>query len=210
MKIYDISVTIDSCMPNWPEDPGIEVKPAYSHEGGSGFHLSRIHLHSHAGTHVDAPFHLMPEGLRLSEIPTARFILSAEVVEYPDKQHISGDFVRKLNLPQRGAVLFKTSNSRWWRKPDEPFHREFVALDQAAGRALVEKKIALAGIDYFSIDPFESTGHDVHRLLLQNDILILENLDLRMVPAGRYQLVWLPMKLVAPDGAPVRAVLTKD
>ncbi|MEE9169575.1 MAG: hypothetical protein V3U73_07395, partial [bacterium] len=45
---------------------------------------------------------------------------------------------------------------------------------------------------------------------LQNDILILENLDLRMVPAGRYQLVWLPMKLVAPDGAPVRAVLTKD
>jgi hypothetical protein len=36
---------------------------------------------------------------------------------------------------------------------------------------------------------------------------ILENLDLRKIPEGRYELIALPLKLVGCDSSPVRAVL---
>jgi arylformamidase len=43
--------------------------------------------------------------------------------------------------------------------------------------------------------------------LLEAGTVILENLDLRRVPAGSYELICLPLKLAGTDGAPVRAIL---
>ena len=37
--------------------------------------------------------------------------------------------------------------------------------------------------------------------------VILENLDLRQAPPGRYELIVLPLRLQGADGSPVRAVL---
>jgi arylformamidase len=39
---------------------------------------------------------------------------------------------------------------------------------------------------------------------------VLENLDLRMVTPGRYELIALPQRLEGLDAAPVRAVLRRD
>jgi arylformamidase len=46
--------------------------------------------------------------------------------------------------------------------------------------------------------------------LLSDEVIIVEGLDLRAVMPGTYQLTCLPMKLVAADGAPVRAILTRE
>ena len=43
--------------------------------------------------------------------------------------------------------------------------------------------------------------------LLANDMAILEGLVLRDVPAGMYELIALPLKLVGFDASPVRAIL---
>jgi arylformamidase len=44
-------------------------------------------------------------------------------------------------------------------------------------------------------------------MLFSANAYILENLDLRRVPPGPYELIALPLKLMALDAAPVRAVL---
>ena len=41
-------------------------------------------------------------------------------------------------------------------------------------------------------------------------ILILENLDLRGVAPGAYELIALPLRIVGADGSPVRAVLVEE
>ncbi len=46
-----------------------------------------------------------------------------------------------------------------------------------------------------------------HEVLLCSGAVILENLDLRKVPAGSYELICLPLKLAGTDGASVRAIL---
>jgi len=68
----------------------------------------------------------------------------------------------------------------------------------------------LVGVDLPSIDALDSTTLPVHRAVHRAGIQILENLDLRNVPAGRYELIALPLKLAGADGAPVRAVLREE
>ncbi|HSD45231.1 MAG TPA: hypothetical protein VLB87_01365, partial [Pyrinomonadaceae bacterium] len=65
------------------------------------------------------------------------------------------------------------------------------------------------GIDYLSIEKFGSKDHEVHRALLSKEVIILEGLNLSDVPAGKYELICLPLRLRSKlgDGAPARAVL---
>jgi arylformamidase len=44
-------------------------------------------------------------------------------------------------------------------------------------------------------------------MLFQGGAFILENLDLRRIPADVYDLIAFPVKIMSVDAAPVRAVL---
>jgi len=166
MKLIDISVPVNEQSPHWPGDPGIKVQPFFNHKN-DGFHLTQITLHSHAGTHIDAPYHFYKSGLKIKDIPLEKFYVSAKVVEYSGTNHISQEFIDSLDLDDVQAVLFKTLNSRWWQNPNEPFHEDFIALDQSAALAFVNKGLTLVGIDYFSIEAYESVNHEVHKILLE-------------------------------------------
>ena len=70
--------------------------------------------------------------------------------------------------------------------------------------------MALIGIDYLTIESHTRTDTwDAHHALLGAGVLILENADLDGVPAGEYELVCLPAKLVDADGAFARAILIR-
>ena len=210
MKIYDISVPLNSRTPVWPGDAPIAMTTLASREQGQDYHLTQVQMISHCGTHLDAPFHFLPTGMSLPNIPLSRLILPALVVAYDGNDHISVDFVRSIDLRGLACVLFKTRNSQFWQESTSEFWQDFLALTAAAAGELVANGIQLVGIDYLSIDPFESEDNSVHRILLGHDVLILEGLNLWQVAPGEYQLICLPLKLDAPDGAPVRAVLLKD
>lgn len=89
------------------------------------------------------------------------------------------------------------------------FSREYVSLSLQAARLCVAQGLGLVGIDYISVDRFEDDSLPVHRMLLDNDVIILEGLDLVSVPAGRYQLICLPLKIEDAEASPVRAVLVR-
>jgi arylformamidase len=67
----------------------------------------------------------------------------------------------------------------------------------------------LVGIDYLSIERFASPKHETHLALLSHGVVILEGLNLSEVPAGRYELICLPLRLRSylGDGGPARVVL---
>ena len=72
---------------------------------------------------------------------------------------------------------------------------------------LAERGVRLVGIDSQSVDPATSKTLDSHHRLLANDLRVLENLVLDQVPAGDYELIALPLKLMQACASPVRAVL---
>ena len=67
--------------------------------------------------------------------------------------------------------------------------------------------VLLVGIDSQSVDPADSKLFPSHQQLLKHQMRVLENLVLDNVPAGDYELIALPLKLMTADASPVRAVL---
>ena len=106
-------------------------------------------------------------------------------------------------------ILFKTRNSGFWNNPEAGFRTDFTYLEPDGARRLTEMNIKLVGIDYLSVERFKSENFETHTILLSDEVVILEGLDLRNVPAGRYELLCLPLRIAGGngDGAPARAIL---
>jgi arylformamidase len=80
-------------------------------------------------------------------------------------------------------------------------------LDRSVATRLTERGLRLLGVDAPSVDARHSTQLEVHHALFGGGAYVLENLDLRGVHTGHYELIALPQRLAGLDAAPVRAVL---
>ena len=203
MPIYDISVPLCGELPTYPGDPTIEISDSLTLAGGDAANVSLLNFGAHTGTHVDAPAHFIEGAKKVEALALDVLIGEAEVIEVPkDKRVIDEAFV----TTRSSRVLFKTRNSELW---STDFRTNFTYLDLPAARKLIENGVKLVGIDYLSIEKFGSQEHEVHRALLSHEIIILEGLNLADVPAGKYELICLPLRLRSHlgDGAPARAVL---
>jgi arylformamidase len=65
----------------------------------------------------------------------------------------------------------------------------------------------LLGVDAPSVDDRESKTLQNHIDIFRAGAYVLENLDLRAIEPGVYELVALPLRVAGLDAAPVRAFL---
>lgn len=210
MKIYDITIPVHPGMAVWPGDSGVEIKRVSKIEMGDSANVSHLALGAHTGTHVDAPYHFVPEGIPLDQVPLDRFVGPVWVVEIAGVGLITAAHLEAAAIPKEAErVLFKTDNGLIWDRADDGFAQDFVALSPDAAEFLVDRDLLLVGIDYLSIAPYgDSTP--THQVLLGAGIVVLEGIDLRGVTPGAYNLYCLPLKLVGVDGAPARAILVGE
>ena len=210
MPIYDVTVPLHLELPTWPGDPGVEITDWRSLSNGDGANVSLLHFGAHTATHVDAPAHFIEGAAKIESMPLDALIGEAEVIEVPpDVLAIDEQFVAAKCAPGTERVLFKTRNSAFWREAEPRFHTDFTYLDLNAATHLVQQGARLIGIDYLSIEKFGEADHEVHVALLSKGVIILEGLNLSDVPAGKYELICLPLRLRSNlgDGAPARVVL---
>jgi arylformamidase len=209
MPLYDVSVPISATTPTYPGDPGIEINKWLSLEEGDPANVTLIKFGVHTGTHVDAPAHFLKGGARVESLPLEILIGEAQVVEVPSSSPVIDEsVVREACSSGAYRILFKTRNSDFWNR-EQSFRPDYTYLDAGAANYLIEHNVKLVGIDYLSVERFKSEDFSTHRLLLSHEVVIVEGLDLREVPAGRYDLFCLPLRIRGGggDGAPARAVL---
>ena len=87
------------------------------------------------------------------------------------------------------------------------FPEAWPTLTDACAASLAAEGLLLLGVDCPSVDLRDSKELLVHHALFNGGAYILENLDLSLVAAGRYDLMAAPVKYGGLDAAPVRAVL---
>jgi arylformamidase len=201
----DISRPITPDMPVWPGTPQPVIERVESMERGDSCNVTHLNLSAHTGTHMDAPFHFLNNGAAIEALPLDAVMGPARVIDVPDPVCIRPEHLpHDLGLAER--VLFKTaSGDLCW--PLTRFVEDFVWLSAAAARILAERRTRCVGIDYLSVGGFRKDLVETHEILLSAGVWIIEGLDLRHVPAGRYELACLPLKLPGCDGAPARAAL---
>ncbi len=206
MRIYDVTVPISNDLPVYPGDPAIQITRVMSLEKGDVARVSHLSFSTHIGTHIDPPYHFMPDGIPLDQVPLEVFIGQARVVDVGEADVIDAALLAKLDLNGVTRLLFKTRNSRFWRESKE-FRQDFVYLETDGAELLVERGIRLVGIDYLSIEKFNFDQPTTHRTLLGAGVVIVEGLDLTEVPPGDYELLCLPLKIKDGDGGPARVAL---
>ena len=208
--IHDISLTISKSMVVWPGDSPVIIRQTSHLAKGDDVTASELSLSAHTGTHVDAPAHFIPGGAGVDALDLNVLVGPAFVVAVLDADVITAEVLESLTIPEGiKRLLFKTRNSLCWSQNNDSFDKDFVALTQDAARSLIDRGIQLVGIDYLSIAPFENGG-PTHRELLGAGIVVVEGLNLNGIKPGRYQLVVLPLKITALDGAPARAILIDE
>jgi arylformamidase len=205
-RFHDISLPISERLITYPGDPPIEFRPHARIDDGDDANVTRLALGSHTGTHVDAPHHFIDGGRTVDALPLDVLIGPAVVGVIPDHvTAIGADDLRRAGVRGEARVLLRTRNSRLLGQ--DVFSEDFAYLTGEAADYLIAEGARLVGLDYLSVEAFDADEPVVHRKLLERDIIILEGADLRDVPAGRYELLCLPLRLDSLDGAPARAVL---
>jgi len=185
-----------------PEDSSLQ-------ELNSGFRLSALSLGSHAGTHIDAPTHLLGKAKTLDQYPPQRFLIPAHVISVGNEESIQPGCLDDIDVEEGDAVLFQTTNSSFGLLRRSGFEENYVYLSEAAAKRCVALRISMVGIDYLSVDRYGDEAVPAHHCLLENDVLILEGIDLQGVPPGKFILSCFPLRIKGIEAAPVRAVLLR-
>ena len=215
MKILDLTLTISDEIPAFPGSP----KPNFiqwENLKDNGYNLELLFLSSHTGTHLDAPYHFIENGLKIHEISLARLVREAVLIKSRKKsnQSITKGDIQKFEkkhgkIPNDSTVIFWTG----WQKMlhNDSYFIKNPGLSDAAAKYLVSLKTNLVGIDSPSIDFNGSRRFPVHRIFSKNNILIVENLtNLEKIKSSRFHFVVLPLKLKGTTGSPVRALAFVD
>jgi arylformamidase len=204
VKLYDISLTLSPQSIRWVTAQPLELIERKRMSRGDPNNSSSVHTSVHAGTHVDAPFHFVPNGRTIESLPLEIFIGPARVCAVEPRRRITATDVAKAELQGESRVLFKTRNSNLLKKG--VYDPSFAPFSVDGADALVKLGVKLVGLDYLSAAAADEQV-PVHRAFLDHGVILLEGIDLSDVPAGRYELFCPPVKLAGSDGAPCRAVL---
>jgi arylformamidase len=204
----DVTVPIREGMVVWPGNPDVRVQVIEKRTADGGVsRVSALGFGSHTGTHVDAPAHFGVSSAGVDALPIDALIGPARVVALEDRAAIARGDLEPLGLERGERILFKTTNSRRCWTSDE-FVNDYVYVTPDAAALLAERGVRLVGVDYLSVGGRQD-GVVTHRILLQAGVCILEGVNLASVAPGEYDLVALPLRIAAGDGAPARVVLRR-
>jgi arylformamidase len=202
--ILDISVLVQPGTPEWPGDVPFSCGWSARIEQGASMNLSHVAGSPHVGTHADAPLHVRDGWPASHELPLEPFlgpVLVLDVSRAPaGTLALDADDPR---LERCERLLLRTDRTI----AEGTFPASWPVLSAATALLLAARGVKLVGVDAPSVDERESKTLDVHQALFGGGAYVLENLDLRGVAEGTYELVALPQRLGGLDAAPVRAVL---
>jgi len=202
--IYDVSMPISESMQVYKEKDGKRpVFETVADHPNDGAHETNITMNMHTGTHIDYPLHMIENGDTSDKENLATLIGTARVMDFTDKNGpITKNDLAECDIYADDFIILKTKNSF-----SENFLFDFAYLETSGATYLKEKKIRGVATDGLGIER-DQPNHDTHKTLLENDILIIEGLRLKNVPAGNYHMVCLPLAIPGVEATPARMVLS--
>ena len=204
MKAIDISWPISVSMTTYKDAKDVRIESTKSFDV-DGVRACCFSLGSHVGTHVDAPAHFIKNGPTIDKIELERIMGECKVLDFTDvEDKITDEHLALYDIDYEDIILLRTKNS--FLKPDAPFNKNFVYLDESGAQYLADIGIQCVGIDYLGLER-DQPGHPTHTILMLAEVAIIEGLRLAHVEQDLYSLVCLPLAVHGTDAAPARAIL---
>jgi arylformamidase len=185
--------------PGWPGNPTYSYEQLSWIERGDNANFGMLHLLGHFGSHLDAPNHFNPDGIKVAQVPLDRFVYERPVlVDVPKRD--SELVLREELEPHEAAIaeadvlLLRTGWSEIRKTDPARYSHEGPGVSPDACTFLIDgfpglKAIALDCISlaaYRRIDPEGIVAHQILCGVGRGDryVVIVEDLDLAAYPPG--------------------------
>jgi len=208
MKTIDLSHTISPGMAVYPGTEPPEFSDPYTIDS-AGFYEKKITLFSHTGTHIDAPSHILKKAKSLDQLPISCFTGNASVLDFSNIQKpviTCQDMIHHKSLVEKSDFIILYTG--WYQKwGEEAYFKNFPVLSLEAAEWIAKFSLKGIGVDMISVDVTDTRSFPIHRIFLEKEILIIENLTaLEGLINKDFTFFCFPLKIENSDGAPARAV----
>ena len=175
----------------------------FHHESEGEYESVMLSLSAHTATHVDLVF-------REKRIELERMIGSGKLI---DVTRVSGseiqlsDVENQVEVHSGDFVFFRTD---WSKSVDTDAYYRHPELASDLVQWLISKEVNAVGIDALGLGRDRKHG-EYDRLLLKNDIFVIENLtNLAAIPRSEFRVYCFPLNIQDIDAIPARVVVEVD
>lgn len=199
--LIDLTHEIKDRLPVYPGHPPVKLE-RIKRLDTDGYTNHLLEISMHAGTHIDAPMHLVKSSTFMSELTPEIFVGEACILDARSQPVIGMEEKYQTQIKENSIVVLYTG---WDQKyGTSEYFEGYPVVDLELARHLVEKRVKMLCVDTPAPDKYP---HEVHKLLLSNNILIAENLCQvdRLLGAERVEIMAFPLKIRA-DGSPARII----
>jgi arylformamidase len=156
-----------------------EYLPQYRVPAGQWYIMTDVQACTHAGTHVEVPYHAFEDGWQVADMDPRSLIGPAAVVDFSDKgadQPITQEEMagRGTHIESGDILLIRTGLSRYYLTGK--YRRPY--LETGTVDWLIDRGIKALGIDCSGFENRTVDSNEVnHRKLLGRGILIIEDMN---------------------------------
>jgi len=223
--IIDISLELDASTyrmrsyEGFTKDMQFEIEVIKDYPGGLGQIVRGAHMRLHAGTHIDAPSHMVQGGDDVHDLPLEMFFgpaVVADIRHRVPKGGITADDMEKSigdRIARGDRVLLRTDINDARFDGSEEWMASAPYLADSVIAWFRDKGVTIVGFDFYhgakqpGADPKSSTSRKLHELGILT-MPVLKNLGAISKP--RVTLIALPLKMIGVEASPVRAIVIED
>ncbi len=207
---------VDLTHPVADGDPGVTFDTARERDA-DGWNAQTLHLYSHSGTHMDAPFHFLNNGRTLESVDLSKCVgrcWKIDLSPADSRQLITASDLERLGSNVCSGDLLVIQTGWTAKRGTDAFRNELPRISTDAAHWLVQRGVVFVGVEPPSVADVNDLPEvtDVHQILLSAEIVIAESLtNLDKLPTDRaFTIVALPLKIAGGDGAPARVIAMLD
>lgn len=197
-KVIDLTHSYDETFPTFDGKPGITYEKDKD-IAADGYHIWKLSIYEHTGTHIDAPMHFSADGASVDQLAPDNLVCPLCIIDLTGKaaqdsnamvtpDDIDAWISAHGDIPAGALVAM---HSGWAAKLGSPEFRNspdgkhaFPGFSKAATDLLAEMNVAGIGVDTLSLDPGNSADFAVHYSWLPGGRYGVENLaNLDKLPA---------------------------
>lgn len=189
-KYIDLSILLTKDTPVFPGEPNIIFKK-HANIKENTYNEHQITINTHFGTHMDFPYNMIDDGKKSSNFKLENFIGKGKVINInnPDLNSIEDEDV---------FLLY----SEHIEKGIDNLFNDVPVLDENLVDFLITKKPKMLLLDIPTPDKFP---YPIHKKILGNDILIVENVcNMKLLIDKKFKVYAIPLNFEEFDGSPCR------
>lgn len=188
------------------------VNPNVVHLENQWYIMTNISMVSHIGTHIEAPYHIFPDGMDLAQLPIDIFCGNAVMLDFTSLKPNSAisleeakEAAEKAGGIRKGDIVLCNLGYAGSYGTDNYANSPYFTTE--AIDYLANSGMKMMGVDASGVEIPMSEEHVNHQALLSRNIPLIENVaNLNAVGQVRFKVYAFPLPVVGLESFPLRVV----